>query len=183
MKIVSRAKAKEQGLKRYFTGKPCKRGHVCERQVSNKTCVQCQQDRVAKYQQTSENYRRYHKSYAHEWYLKNQELTKSRSRAWQQHNREAANASKAKWAKAHPELARYYVRLRQSRLLQRTPPWADLEAIKAFYESCPDGYHVDHYYPLQGESCSGLHVLENLRHIPAEENLSKGNKMPEVFYG
>ena len=39
--IISCAEAKRQGLKRYFTGKPCKWGHVCERAVINSRCVQC----------------------------------------------------------------------------------------------------------------------------------------------
>ena len=42
MQIISRAEAIKQGLKRYFTGKPCKCGHVAERQVLNATCVDCQ---------------------------------------------------------------------------------------------------------------------------------------------
>lgn len=41
MKVISRAEAKEQGLKRYFTGEPCKRGHVDERIVSSFECCEC----------------------------------------------------------------------------------------------------------------------------------------------
>ena len=40
-KIVTLAEARAAGLKRYFTGKPCSRGHVVERQVSNQGCLQC----------------------------------------------------------------------------------------------------------------------------------------------
>lgn len=29
------------GKTRYFTGKPCKRGHVAERLVCNNACVEC----------------------------------------------------------------------------------------------------------------------------------------------
>ena len=39
--IITRAEAKALGLKRYFTGKPCKHEHVAERQVSNGKCVEC----------------------------------------------------------------------------------------------------------------------------------------------
>src|SRR5690606_28784629 len=39
--IILRPEARARGLKRYFTGKPCKRGHVSERLVSSKACVQC----------------------------------------------------------------------------------------------------------------------------------------------
>ncbi len=29
------------GKSTYFTGKPCKHGHIAERRVSTKTCIQC----------------------------------------------------------------------------------------------------------------------------------------------
>jgi uncharacterized Zn finger protein (UPF0148 family) len=38
--IIGRREAKERGLTSYFTGKPCKRGHVTKRQL-NGTCVLC----------------------------------------------------------------------------------------------------------------------------------------------
>lgn len=41
--LISREGALAQGLKRYFTGDPCKRGHVAERFVANNYCVQCAQ--------------------------------------------------------------------------------------------------------------------------------------------
>jgi hypothetical protein len=40
MEVISRKEAKERGLKRYFTGKPCKHGHVAERFI-NRICVEC----------------------------------------------------------------------------------------------------------------------------------------------
>lgn len=41
MKVITREQAKTNGLKRFYTGKPCKRGHVCERFTGNRTCVLC----------------------------------------------------------------------------------------------------------------------------------------------
>lgn len=64
---------------------------------------------------------------------------------------------------------------RRCSILERTPNWADLSAIKEFYLNCPEGYHVDHIVPLQGDLVSGLHVLENLQYLSPEENLKKGN--------
>lgn len=41
MQIISRKTAKNLGLIRYFTGSLCFRGHLAERQVSDKACVDC----------------------------------------------------------------------------------------------------------------------------------------------
>jgi hypothetical protein len=60
--------------------------------------------------------------------------------------------------------------------LNRTPSWINLQDIADFYSKCPEGHHVDHIIPLQGEKVSGLHVLENLQYLTASENCSKGNK-------
>lgn len=40
-KIIQRQEARALGLKRYFTGKPCKRGHVTFREVARGNCVEC----------------------------------------------------------------------------------------------------------------------------------------------
>ncbi len=40
-KIISREQAIAQGLNRYFTGLFCKHGHIAERGVRNRGCVQC----------------------------------------------------------------------------------------------------------------------------------------------
>ena len=67
----------------------------------------------------------------------------------------------------------------KSSKLQRSPLWVSLEEeaqISLFYKNCPEGYHVDHDFPLQGELVSGLHVLSNLRYLTMEENCGKGNK-------
>ena len=37
----TRAEAIARGLTRYFTGEPCKRGHIAERRVSTHVCVEC----------------------------------------------------------------------------------------------------------------------------------------------
>lgn len=61
--------------------------------------------------------------------------------------------------------------------LSATPPWADLQKIKEIYDNCPDGYHVDHIYPLKAINSCGLHVENNLQYLPSIDNLRKGNKV------
>ena len=45
--IVTRKSAKAAGLKRYFTGKPCKHGHVDWRYVCDHSCAECCRQKVA----------------------------------------------------------------------------------------------------------------------------------------
>jgi hypothetical protein len=42
--IISRKEAKARGLVRYFTGKPCRHGHVAERYLNSGSCVDCQKE-------------------------------------------------------------------------------------------------------------------------------------------
>ena len=47
MNIISEKEAKSQGLAKFYTGRPCKRGHDSERWV-NGSCVQCSKERDSK---------------------------------------------------------------------------------------------------------------------------------------
>jgi hypothetical protein len=39
--LTTRREAADAGLKRYYTGRPCKRGHDCQRFTTTGVCVQC----------------------------------------------------------------------------------------------------------------------------------------------
>ena len=41
MQIITQKEAKAQGLKRYFTGEPCKYGHIAERSCRDGYCLAC----------------------------------------------------------------------------------------------------------------------------------------------
>ena len=41
MDLISREEAQQQGLYRYFNGKPCRKGHIAQKYVSNMSCVVC----------------------------------------------------------------------------------------------------------------------------------------------
>lgn len=51
MELLTRKDALSQGLTHYFSGKPCKRGHVAKRRVDNWTCVECQDTHDRKYKE------------------------------------------------------------------------------------------------------------------------------------
>jgi len=46
MQIVTRQEAKSLGVVRYFTGQPCKYGHISERHTSDGICYSCQKRRA-----------------------------------------------------------------------------------------------------------------------------------------
>lgn len=96
-------------------------------------------------------------------YIKQKDALKAYCAQWKKDNRESYNA---------------YLAQRKKRVRQATPSWADMAAIRAFYEACPKGYHVDHIIPLNGKNVSGLHIIENLQYLPAIDNLKKSNKVP-----
>jgi len=87
--------------------------------------------------------------------------------------------------------AAVYASRRKSRLqrAKRVPCWLtqeDFVAIEAVYaeairltKETGIAHHVDHIYPLQGETVSGLHVPSNLCAIPARDNLTKRNRNPD----
>jgi hypothetical protein len=148
----------------YFTGKPCKRGHVAERYSVNQTCVEC-----TKLQQIeAEEKRRQRRDSDPEFGAHRRAQRALSNRGYVKRNRSKKNADWAEW---------FADRLR------RTPPWADLQMIKKFYEEAAkltketgEPWHVDHIIPLRGEIVSGLHLAENLRVIKGIENLKKGAK-------
>lgn len=72
MASAIKSAAIELGLKRYFTGKPCKHGHVCERWTHNSSCVQC----------CNANARR--------WAKTNHVRTAANARKWRKENPEKA---------------------------------------------------------------------------------------------
>jgi hypothetical protein len=73
--IILRETARFRGLLRYYTGKPCKNGHIAERFTSNGRCIECQniqrhpitsaaKERIKKWREKNpENVRRWSRDY------------------------------------------------------------------------------------------------------------------------
>lgn len=184
----TRAEAKATGAKYYFTGEPCKHGHVAPRKTKG-ACVECLKAEWAKGNEArAEYFREYNKSKAgqkakREYYEKNRStvIAKAASRSPEE-RRAARNRHKA----ANPDTYRSLVSSRRRRFRQATPKWLTTEdklEIRLKYRLAIEltrktgvRYAVGHIVPLLGESVSGLHVPWNLEVITQEENLKKSNK-------
>lgn len=171
--------------------------------VSNKwTCISCVRARSkARYTNNKEECL----AQAKRWVERNREKVRGIKQAYRERNRDAENAYHFVRRHFKPELVKgiqdKYRRenlgiyaaaaaKRRASLLQATPSWADFEAIQLFYslascftEATGIPHEVDHFYPLQGEEVSGLHVPANLRVITRTDNRSKSNKVLESIHG
>lgn len=155
MKIITRQQAIEQKLTRYFTGAACKHGHVAEKLLSNRTCIECQLPRKRNWNNKPGVKE---KSLAR---INNYNKTHPEKHLARTRKRQAAKLQRVpKWLTTD-----------------------QLKVMQAFYQIAAmltrennEPWHVDHIIPLQGKTVSGLHVPSNLQVIPATENTKKSNK-------
>jgi hypothetical protein len=62
--IITRTEAMALGLIRYFTSKPCKRGHIAERYVLRSKCIECNRERArVRYAANSEKINEQNRAY------------------------------------------------------------------------------------------------------------------------
>jgi hypothetical protein len=111
--IISRDEAKALDLKRFFTGKPCKRGHIAERSVHSGRCLECGRARSAKWKAANqkrvrETRRKYRAANLEKLREKDREATRRRyiknrgeilnkRAAWRAENKEKIAAYERQW--------------------------------------------------------------------------------------
>jgi hypothetical protein len=187
MKHISAAEAKQQGLTHYFTGIPCKFGHVAIRQVSNRGCVECLKTKAIAWAKANPERRA---EIRKTWDLLNRDKTNARMKKHRMDYPESYKKAVATWRNNNSTRYAVYMAhkasMRRAKKLKQTPKWLsefDLVAIECKYSVCAmfnrygvERWEVDHIVPLQGTNVSGLHTPSNLRVIPKALNMAKGNK-------
>jgi hypothetical protein len=162
--LITREEAIARGLKRYYTGIPCKHGHVTERFVSGWLCYGCtdanskqwveknkaRKDAVdAAYRQENrealrakkkarydadDQYREHVKAKAREWARANPERCAERVKEWGKAHPERIAEHNRKWAKNNPGLCNFWSAQFRPSVRRATPSWADPARILEFYE-------------------------------------------------
>ena len=147
IEIITRSEAKSNGLVRYFTGNPCKHGHIAERQTSNGGCIKCryeiekrwivnnQELHRTKLRRQAARYRRDDperiRRIKRNWELRNPDKVYEKGRRWSAANPERKRAHNKKWQDANKDKVRIknksYKTLHKERLrpiaIARTKQW------------------------------------------------------------
>lgn len=186
--IISRKDAINNCLPHYFTGVPCKRGHIDIRSTKYKTCYSCSRERTAEFNKRNpEKKRAWDARYAENnkeavaeikkrHYLKNAELIKNRVKQWAIDNKERAQQS---WNAA---TRAYRARKRNSSGSHNRKDISKLFELQrgkcACCKSLLNAFHVDHVVPLK--KC-GSNDFYNLQLLCPACNARKGAKDPVSF--
>jgi hypothetical protein len=124
--IVSREEAIARGLKRYFTGKPCKHGHVAERNVPTRHCLDCRRE-------TNRRPRRH------------PEKQRENERRYRERNREKTRETARRYRNRHPEKRHEQSRKRRQLdtnkpCLKLSPLWACVRTSSIQRSASPTRY-------------------------------------------
>jgi 5-methylcytosine-specific restriction endonuclease McrA len=113
--IITRKDAMAAGLLHYFTGKPCKNGHIAARTVSRSTCCECHKGVCLAYAKNNRpkvnealnNWRANNRDWvgfqAKCYRLADPEKHRRLKKEWRAKNPNAEKAGKVRWRKANPE--------------------------------------------------------------------------------
>ena len=185
----TRKEAVVLGLPYYFTGQPCKHGHIAPRKTKG-ACLDCLHlEWVASQEKRKAYFDAYNASDAgrkakQDYYARNKDTVIARANA---RPPEEKRRNKHQWKLNNPELLAADRKNRRRKHRDASPAWltvADKEAMRATYrmamqlsKTTGTPYVVDHIVPLRHPLVCGMHVPWNLQVMTREENLKKSNKV------
>ena len=182
---TTRKEAQETKASHYFTGLPCKHGHIALRKTKG-SCVECLK---LEWEETNAKRALLPKSEASKkagkkYYENNKELVKLKALSRSNDDRRQYRKT---WKENNPELVKADNKHRRNKHRLATPKWLTQDHKAQIKQKYIDAmaitrgtgiaHVVDHIIPLRGELVSGLHVPWNLAVITSKANSKKSNKI------
>ena len=168
MSIITRKEAKDNGKLKYYTGKPCKHGHIAERRVSTGACCGCdiitRERHHASHLKASKNWRdankkkdsKYHKDY----YKQHTTHRKEMSQQWKKDNHNHyQNQQRQYYADNKEKLLEYYKEYNKQKYIMEKQELHKLFqqlAVKVPYTS--NGYERQFSWHVAGRIISTFEV-------------------------
>lgn len=180
----TRADAIEIGSKKYFTGLPCKYGHISERSTNDKICQECNRERA---RQFAKNFPEKKREQSKARYWLDVEVSRKAARDYSQKNAEAARQRAKEWREKNPERAAHNDRTKRARKRNaRGSHTADdvsnllhRQRFRCVYCNTSirrkEARHVDHIMPLK---LGGANDISNIQILCARCNMSKKASHP-----
>jgi 5-methylcytosine-specific restriction endonuclease McrA len=152
--------ARAQGVKHYFTGKPCPVGHIALRWTSTQGCVECRGRHQVQFLSTEAGRASQRESQRKYYYA----------------NKDARRANVKQWLAKNPDRAKILAS-KSMRSRRRATTKFGQDGVKAFYAMASKlGLTVDHIVPLNHPLVCGLHNIFNLQMLPLVDNIKKRNR-------
>lgn len=128
------------------------------------------------------------KKYDKRYYEENKEKRALNSAKWIAANQERRKKIMKDWYATNPHLNAFYSSKWRKECRRATPEWANWQEIAQIYDDSTAltketgiQHHVDHICPVQGKTICGLHIHQNMRIIPATENVKKRARLDEAL--
>lgn len=180
---IDLSEARATGLTRYFTGQPCPNGHICERMVTNRDCVDCMRERSRK--AYGDTQRAKSRELMHRLYLADPEKYRARSRANYAADPEKWKANVRDYERRNPLKVRAWHRLKKHKGVSGRFGAEDLIAkFDAQSRRCLCGadllinWTIDHIVPI---SRGGTHWPDNIQLLCSFCNNSKHSRTMEEW--
>jgi 5-methylcytosine-specific restriction endonuclease McrA len=161
--VISRKEAKARGLKRYFTGRSCKRGHIVSRLVTNMGCRECQRIALGEARKRKTDYVRRRDR---EWKNKNRERLLAVERRRYAKNPEKYRAKTRRQYQANGEIIRAKQKVRHQRTYDAVAKKKALERSRRWVANNRERYRARlRNAKAKRKSAPGTHTADDIAAI------------------